>query len=88
MILKDGVKVVGFVDILGENLGGTVGMHGINLRTVFVDERTDLEKVCSNRFEKDKNLRHLITDKKYFYVDGIKYFHYNSQVELFLEKYK
>jgi len=82
-ILKDGVKVVGLVDILGENLGGTVGMHGINLHTVFVNERTDLEKVGNK-----KNLRHLITDKKYFCVDGVKYFHYNSQVELFLEKYR
>jgi hypothetical protein len=83
-ILKDGVKVVGLVDILGENLGGTVGIHGINLHTVFVDERANLEKVG----KETKNLRHLITDKKYFYVDGVKYFHYNSQVELFLEKYR
>jgi len=82
-ILKDGVKVVGLVDILGENLGGTVGIHGINLHTVFVEERANLENVGNK-----KNLRHLITDKKYFYVDGVKYFHYNSQVELFLEKYR
>ena len=85
-ILKDGVKVIGLVDIFGENLGGTMGIHGINLHTVFVNERANLEKVDNNG--KKKNLRHLITDKKYFYVDGVKYFHYNSQVELFLEKYR
>jgi hypothetical protein len=83
-ILKDGVKVVGLVEVLRENLGGTVGIHGINLHTVFVNERANLEKVG----KETKNLRHLITDKKYFYVDGVKYFHYNSQVELFLEKYR
>jgi hypothetical protein len=85
-ILKDGAKVVGLVDIFGENLGGTMGIHGINLHTVFVNERANLEKVGNEG--KKKILRHLITDKKYFYVDGVKYFHYNSQVELFLEKYR
>ena len=85
-ILKDGVKVVGLVDILTKNLGGTMGIHGINLHTVFVNERANLEKVSDG--DKKKNLRHLITDKKYFYVDGVKYFHYNSQVELFLKKYR
>jgi hypothetical protein len=88
-VLKDGVKVLGIVEVSGKNLGGTVGMHGINLHTVFVDERANLEKVDDGYLVKEKkNLRHLITDKKYFYVDGVKYFHYNSQVELFLEKYR
>ena len=82
-VLKDGVKVVGIVEVSCENLGGTLGMHGINLHTVFVEERANLENVGNK-----KKLRHLITDKKYFYVDGVKYFHYNSQVELFLEKYR
>lgn len=87
-VLKGGSKVIGLVEVLGKNLGGISGTHGINLQTVFINELADLEKDSDFNSNEENNLYHLITDKKYFYVDDVKYFHYNSQIELFLEKYR
>jgi len=42
-------------------------------------------KVLENREDK---LYHLITKEKYFYVDGIKFFHYDSNIELLLDRYR
>jgi hypothetical protein len=41
-------------------------------------------KVLENREDK---LYHLITKEKYFYVGGIKFFHYDSNIELLLDRY-
>lgn len=42
-------------------------------------------KVLENREDK---LYHLITKEKYFYVDNIKFFHYDSNIELLLDRYR
>jgi hypothetical protein len=42
-------------------------------------------KVLENRADK---LYHLITKEKYFYVDNIKFFHYDSNIELLLDRYR
>jgi hypothetical protein len=91
MVLKDGTRVVGLVEISGKNLGGTPGVYGINLQPIFINNQANLEKeTIENNYSKNygKNVYHLLTDKHYFWVNGIKYFHYNSQIELFLEKYR
>ena len=41
-----------------------------------------------NTARNSKIIYHLLTDKKYFTVENIKYYHYNSCIELFLEKYR
>uniref|UniRef100_A0A6C0HC03 Vint domain-containing protein n=1 Tax=viral metagenome TaxID=1070528 RepID=A0A6C0HC03_9ZZZZ len=90
-VLKDGTRVVGLVEISGKNLGGTPGVYGINLQPVFINNQANLEKeTIENNYSKNygKNVYHLLTNKHYFWVNGIKYFHYNSQIELFLEKYR
>jgi hypothetical protein len=37
--------------------------------------------------KKEDKLYHLITKEKYFYVGGIKFFHYDSNIELLLDRY-
>lgn len=36
----------------------------------------------------DTQLYHLLTDTGSFYVNGLKYYHYNASIELFLDKYR
>jgi hypothetical protein len=84
-VLKDNCKVLGLVEIDCRNLEQKKGdSHGINLQTVFFNESGSLEK--ESFLYQGEKLFHLITDKKYFYVNGIKYYYYNSCVDLFLEK--
>ena len=89
-VLKDGSKVVGLVEILSNNLGycnKPFRQPGINIHPIFPHEFLDLEKGIQENKQPEK-LYHLLTDKNSFYVNGIKYFDYNSHVELFLEKYR
>ena len=37
---------------------------------------------------KQDKLYHLLTDKKTFTCEGIRFYHYNAAVELFLQDYK
>lgn len=89
-VLKDGSKVVGLVEVSSKDLGHynkSSSLQGINIHSIFPHEFLDLEK--GNRENKQsEKLYHLLTDKNSFYVNGTKYFDYNSQVELFLEKYR
>jgi hypothetical protein len=89
-VLKDGSKVVGLVEISSKNLGycnESFGRPGFNIHPIFPPEFLDLEKGDRENKYSEK-LYHLLTDKNSFCVNGTKYFDYNSQVELFLEKYK
>lgn len=89
-VLKDGSKVVSLVEISTKNLGHykeSFALPGFNIHPIFSREFLDLEKGIRENKQSEK-LYHLLTDKNSFYVNGIKYFDYNSQVELFLEKYR
>lgn len=66
---------------LGEN---AIFKGGPNLN---VGEK-NLEGIRMKVLEKrDDKLYHLITKEKYFYVGGIKFFHYDSNIELLLDRY-
>lgn len=96
-VLDKNVKVCGVVEIDNSdlkhscvyNLGnGCVFEGGYNLH--ICDKILD-EKFYKNRatIKKTENkLYHLITDQNIFYVNDIKFYHYDSNVELFLDKYR
>jgi len=98
-ILADGTKVVGLVEIWNDNLGqnnSAVKINGINVHSVDFNKNIDLENNIREKkiFNNDNNdndnkkLYHLITDRQSFFVGNVKYYHYNSCIELFLEKYR
>jgi hypothetical protein len=94
-ILKNGEKVVGLVEVFGENLGQNKIKRkscGINVIPIIPNNISDNSENESleeyNYLLKKRKLYHLLTDKNYFSVENIKYFHYNSCVELFLKKYR
>ena len=96
-ILDKNIKVLGIVEIDNSdlkhsyvyNLGnGRVFEGGYNLH--ICDKILD-EKFYKNRatIKKTENkLYHLITDKNIFYVNDVKFYHYDSNVELLLDKYR
>ena len=45
-------------------------------------------KKLKNINKKEEKLYHLLTDKKTFYVEGIKFSHYNASIDIFLTKNK
>jgi len=86
-VLRGGETITGIVEILGEDIvqlvdTGIDKLLGINIHSVNLNECSDLEKNCGEK-KRNKNLYHLITDKKSFYVGEVKYHDYNSCVELF-----
>jgi hypothetical protein len=97
-ILKNGEKVYGIVEVynnLGQNEYNQYNLCGINVYPIIYNQSPILEKEKEKeKVEKKllnnhtKNLYHLLTDKNYFSVNNIKYYHYNSCIELFLEKYR
>jgi hypothetical protein len=100
-VLECGEIVRGLVQINGEDLihqytytfGDKIIVGGPNLcicnknivqiSTIHLDEK---EKDIIN--EPEKILYHLLTNKKTFTVENIKFFDYNASVDLFLDKYK
>lgn len=102
-ILKNGTKVLGLVEIYNDNLEQNKVLNnlcGINIYPIFSnqtnileknnDETTKMMKISKSNplYFNSKKLYHLITNKNSFYVENVKYYHYNSCIELFLEKYK
>jgi len=86
-VLKGGSRVDGLVEILGENLAQSnekMSYCGINVNPIFPEKKLDLEK--ATEYKKNGKLYHLIIDKKFFFVGNTKFYHYNSCIELFLEK--
>jgi hypothetical protein len=96
-ILDENIKVLGVVEIDNSdlkhsyvyNLGNErVFEGGYNLR--ICDKILD-EKFYKNRAilqKSEPKLYHLITEQKIFYVNDVKFYHYDSNVELFLDKYR
>ena len=103
-ILENGERVYGYVEIDGSNLNeqGIYNLAknrfingGSNLNicdkslgftsTLELDKKCKQIKITSNY---DDKLYHLLTDSKTFYINGIKFYDYNSCIDLFLEKYR
>ena len=96
-ILDKNIRVIGIVEIDNSdlqnvyeyNLGnGCIFKGGCNLH---ICDKT-LEKRFLNKRENttinENKLYHLITDEQFFYINNIKFFHYDSNVELLLDKYR
>ena len=103
-ILERGEKVYGIVEIDGKqlsnqyiyNLGNynkqIIGGPNLNLCDTNVKFTTTLNLNSSSSylefiFKQDK-LYHLLTDKKTYYVDGLRFYDYNTSIEILLEKNK
>jgi len=103
-ILENGAKVYGIVEIDGKqlnnqyiyNLGNYnkqfIGGPNLNLCDTNVKFTTTLNLNTSSSdleftFKQDK-LYHLLTDKKTFYVGELRFYDYNSSIEILLEKNK
>jgi hypothetical protein len=96
-ILDKNIKVVGVVDIDNSdlkqsyvyNLGnGRIFEGGYNLHICnkILDEKFYKNRAINQKTE-DK-LYHLITEQKIFYVNDVKFYDYDSNVELLLDKYR
>jgi len=93
-VLDNNILVFGIVTVNGStlskqyqyNLGeGAIFKGGPNLN---IGDK-NLERIRMQILEnKEDKLYHLITKEKYFYVDGVKFFHYDSNVELLLDRYR
>jgi hypothetical protein len=100
-ILENGEKVYGIVEINGQtteqyiyDLGKNIHIVGgpnLNIcsskfgftSTLNLDENKKYKK----KYASD-NLYHLLTDKKTFHVENIKFYDYNASIDLLLDKYK
>jgi len=92
-VLDNNILVFGIVTVNGGtlnkqyqyNLGkGAIFKGGPNLNVGDKNLERMRMQVLENREDK---LYHLITKEKYFYVGGIKFFHYDSNIELLLDRY-
>ena len=93
-ILKNGERVLGIVRIDGREMHGLkeFGIAGRRFRgganLCFIDKNlgnmTSLDMPRTSTFVADE-LYHLITDTKFFTIENIKFYDYNSAVELLLE---
>jgi hypothetical protein len=92
-VLENNIKIVGIATVNGltlneqyeYNLGeNAIFKGGPNLNIGDKNLEGIRMKVLKNREDK---LYHLITKEKYFYVGGIKFFHYDSNIELLLDRY-
>jgi hypothetical protein len=103
-ILENGERVYGYVEIDGSNLieqsiynlaKNTFINGGSNLnlcdKTIGVTSTLELDKKYKQiklTRNYDNKLYHLLTNSKTFYINGIKFYDYNSCIDLFLEKYR
>ena len=99
-VLDGGTKVYGLVEIEGKclhelceyNLGSNRILKGgpnINVCDKQISFITTLEEnIQKKQIPKQPKLYHLLTDYESFYVDNIKFYHYNSTIELFLDRYR
>jgi len=93
-ILENGENVYGLVEINGQNvneqymynLGNNLVVEGgPNLQMCSININCTKKKVLENKHSK---LYHLLTDRKTFYIDNIKFYDYNAGIDLLLEKNK
>jgi len=103
-VLENGERVYGCVEIDGANIleeasynlakkRCVIGGPNLNIcdKSLGFTSTLDLDKKYK-RFkigcESSDKLYHLLTDNKTFLIDGIKFYDYNSCIDLFLEKYR
>jgi len=101
-VLDGGTRVYGLVEIEGKylhelceyNLGSNRILKGgpnVNVCDKQISFITTLdldEKSQKKQIPKQPKLYHLLTDYESFYIDNIKFYHYNSTIELFLDRYR
>jgi hypothetical protein len=101
-VLDGGIRVYGLVEIEGKylhelceyNLGSNRILKGgpnVNVCDKQISFITTLdldEKSQKKQIPKQPKLYHLLTDYESFYIDNIKFYHYNSTIELFLDRYR
>jgi hypothetical protein len=103
-ILENGERVYGYVEIYGNNLleqavynlakkifvngGSNLNICDKSLGfTSTLDLDKKYKKIITNCESNDK-LYHLLTDCRTFHINEIKFYDYNSCIDLFLEKYR
>jgi hypothetical protein len=103
-VLENGERVYGYVEIDGTNLREQAVYNlaknrfingGSNLNicdksmgfTSTLELNTKYKKIITN-YETNDKLYHLLTDSKTFHINGVKFYDYNSCIDLFLEKYR
>ena len=91
-ILENDENVYGLVEINGKNIDEQCVYYlgknkkfegGCNL--CFYNESIN---ILTTLDLKENKLYHLLTDKKSFYINGIKFYDYNASIDLFLDKNK
>jgi hypothetical protein len=103
-ILENGEKVYGYVEINGTSLAEqatynlakkrfVTGGSNLNIcdKTLGFTSTLELDKKYKNFIKSsDANdkLYHLLTDCETFYINGVKFYDYNSCINLFLEKHR
>jgi hypothetical protein len=103
-VLENGERVYGYVEIDGSNLIEQAiynlaknrfinGGSNLNIcdKTMRFTSTLDLDKKFKNfktGDKRDDKLYHLLTDCKTFNINGIKFYDYNSCIDLFLDKYR
>jgi hypothetical protein len=103
-VLENGERVYGYVEIDGSNLIEQAiynlaknrfinGGSNLNIcdKTLGLTSTLDLDKKYKNfkiENKRDDKLYHLLTDCKTFNINGIKFYDYNSCIDLFLDKYR
>jgi hypothetical protein len=103
-VLENGERVYGCVEIDGANLleqatynlaknRSVIGGSNLNIcdKSLGFTSTLELDKKYK-RFKVDcetsDKLYHLLTDNETFFISGIKFYDYNSCIDLFLEKYR
>ena len=89
-VLENGEIVYGVVIINGNNVSS---QYRYNFGNAMIEGGPNLMMCDKNYFKeviktKQDKLYHLLTDKKTFTCEGIRFYHYNAAVELFLQDYK
>jgi len=100
-ILENGEKIYGTVEINGSsteqyiyNLGKNtpiVGGPNLNVCDLKYDFTSTISLDENNKYKKNilsGRLYHLLTDKKTFNIENIKFYDYNASIDLFLDKYR
>jgi len=91
-ILSYGEKVYGIVEIDAVSLIPRSDLInnglGINLHCC-CDTLENVEFMLDNNLpSENKKIYHLLTNTSTFYVQGVRFYHYNASIELFLDKYR
>jgi hypothetical protein len=101
-ILENGEKIYGIVEINGKDLieqyeyylGKNIFIKGSS-NLILCNKNNDfmstiyLDKMHKNNINtKEEKLYHLLTEENTFCIEGIKFYHYNASIDIFLTKNK